>query len=378
MSKRDYYEVLGVAKGATADELKKAYRRLAMKHHPDRNPDDSEAEAKFKEAKEAYEVLADEQKRAAYDQFGHAGVDPSAGGMGGMGGMGGQGFSDIFGDVFGDIFGGGRRSQGGPYRGADLRYELSLSLEEAVLGHDAEINFQSLKECATCNGDGAKPGTAKKSCATCGGVGQIRRQQGFFSVQQTCPDCRGEGMIIEEPCPDCKGQGRVQQARTLSVKVPAGVDTGDRIRLSGEGEAGQAGGPPGDLYVEIRVRPHKVFERDGADLSCRVPLSFTAAALGGETKVPTLGGEVSLKIPAGTQSGKVFRLRGKGVRQVRGGGPGDLYCRVDVETPTDLTGEQKELLQKLQASIEAGGDRHSPKARNWKDSVKEFFDGIGS
>jgi len=375
MSKRDYYEVLGIAKDASADELKKAYRRLAMKHHPDRNPDDSEAEAKFKEAKEAYEVLNNSQKRAAYDQYGHAGVDPAAGGMGGMGG---QGFGDIFGDVFGDIFGGGRRGQAGPYRGADLRYELSLSLEEAVLGHDAEVRFQSLKECGTCNGDGAKPGTEKKNCTTCGGVGQLRRQQGFFSVQQTCPDCRGEGRIIEEPCEQCHGQGRVQQSRTLSVKVPAGVDTGDRIRLAGEGEAGQAGGPAGDLYVEIRVLPHAVFDRDGSDLSCKVPLSFTTAALGGETKVPTLGGEVTLKIPAGTQSGKVFRLRGKGVKQVRGGGPGDLYCRVDVETPTDLSAEQRELLEQFQASIEAGGDRHSPRTRSWRDNLKEFFDGIGS
>ncbi len=375
MSKRDYYEVLGIAKDASADELKKAYRRLAMKHHPDRNPDDAEAEVRFKEAKEAYEVLNDPQKRSVYDQFGHAGVDPAAGGMGGMGG---QGFGDIFGDVFGDIFGGGRRGQGGPYRGADLRYELAVTLEEAVLGHDAEVKFQSLKECGTCKGDGAKPGTDKKTCTTCGGAGQLRRQQGFFSVQQTCPECRGEGRIIEHPCEECRGQGRVQQSRTLAVKVPAGVDTGDRIRLSGEGEAGQAGGPPGDLYVEIRVLPHAVFERDGADLSCKVPLGFTTAALGGETKVPTLGGEVSLKIPAGTQSGKVFRLRGKGVKQVRGGGPGDLYCRVDIETPTDLNAEQRELLEQFQVSIEAGGDRHSPRARSWRDNLKEFFDGIGS
>jgi len=374
VSKRDYYDVLGVEKNATADELKKAYRRLAMKHHPDRNPDDTQAEVKFKEAKEAYEVLSDAQKRSAYDQFGHAGVDQSAG----MGGMGGQGFGDIFGDVFGDIFGGGRQRQGGPYRGADLRYELALTLEEAVLGHEAEVNFQSLKECDTCHGDGAKPGTDKKTCGTCGGVGQIRRQQGFFSVQQTCPDCRGEGRTIETPCEECGGQGRVQQSRTLSVKVPAGVDTGDRIRLSGEGEAGQAGGPPGDLYVEIRVLPHRVFERDGADLSCKVPICFTAAALGGEVKVPTLSGEVNLKIPAGSQSGRVFRLRGKGVRQVRGGGPGDLYCRVDVETPTDLTAEQKSLLEQFQASLEADGDRHSPKERSWKDSVREFFDNIGT
>lgn len=374
MSKKDFYEVLGVQKGVSADELKKAYRRLAMKHHPDRNPDDENAEAKFKEAKEAYEILSDSQKRAAYDQFGHAGVDQSAG----MGGAGAGGFSDIFGDVFGDIFGGGRRGQGGPYRGADLRYELALSLEEAVLGHDATVTFQSLKECETCNGDGAKPGTDKKTCGTCGGVGQIRRQQGFFSVQQTCHDCRGEGRIIEQPCEDCHGQGRVEQSRTLSVKVPAGVDTGDRIRLSGEGEAGQMGGPSGDLYVEVRVFPHNVFERDGANLSCKVPVSFASATLGGEVQVPTLSGEVSLKIPAGTQSGKVFRLRGKGVKQVRGGGPGDLYCRVDVETPKDLTKEQKGLLEQFQAAIDAGGDRHSPKTRSWKDSVKQFFDGIGT
>jgi len=373
MAKRDYYEVLGIDRQAGADELKKAYRRLAMKHHPDRNPDSSEAEAKFKEAKEAYEVLSDAQKRAAYDQYGHAGVDPS----GGMGGAG-AGFGDIFGDVFGDIFGGGggRRGSGGVYRGADLRYELALTLEEAVLGHSANITFSSLKECDTCHGDGARPGTAKTDCSTCGGLGQVRRQQGFFSVQQTCPACRGEGRIIEEACTDCRGQGRVEQSRTLSVKVPAGVDTGDRIRLSGEGEAGQSGGPAGDLYVEIRVRPHAVFERDGADLSCRVPISFTAAALGGEVKVPTLSGEVSLKVPAGTQSGKVFRLRGKGISPVRGGGPGELYCAVDVETPTALTSEQQELLRQFARSID-GDERHSPRGRSWRDSVKEFFDGIG-
>lgn len=375
MSKRDYYEVLGVAKAASEDELKKAYRRLAMKHHPDRNPDDSEAEARFKEAKEAYEILSDPQKRAVYDQHGHAGIERSAG-MGGMGGAGG--FSDIFGDVFGDIFGGGRQSRGGVYRGADMRYELALTLEQAVAGHSANITFPSLKSCETCKGDGAKPGTSKKDCSTCGGVGQVRRQQGFFSVQQTCPACRGEGRIIEERCTDCNGQGRVQQTRTLAVKIPAGVDTGDRIRLSGEGEAGQNGGPPGDLYVEVRVRPHAVFERDGANLSCQVPLSFATAALGGETKVPALDGEVSLKIPAGTQSGRVFRLRSKGVKPVRGGGPGDLYCRVDVETPTNLTKEQQDLLRKLDESLNAGGSKHSPRRQSWTDSVKKFFDDIGT
>jgi molecular chaperone DnaJ len=375
MSKRDFYEVLGVEKDADAATLKKAYRRLAMKHHPDRNPDDAEAEAKFKEAKEAYEILNDDQNRAAYDRLGHAGVDGS--GMGGMGGQGGQGFGDIFGDVFGDIFSGGRRGGGSNvYRGADLRYELLLNLEEAVRGHDAEISFPSLKGCETCDGSGAKPGSSRTGCTTCGGVGQVRRQQGFFSVQQTCPDCRGEGSVVEDPCADCRGQGRIEQSRTLSVKVPAGVDTGDRIRLSGEGEAGQNGGPPGDLYVEVRVRPHAVFEREGADLSCQVPLAFATAALGGEVKVPTLESEVSLKIPAGSQSGRVFRLRGKGVKPVRGGGPGDLYCRVDVETPIDLTGEQKDLLKKLETSIKAGGKKHSPRRSSWKDSVKAFFEGL--
>lgn len=372
MSKRDYYEVLGVQKGASDDELKKAYRRLAMKHHPDRNPDDTEAGVKFKEAKEAYEVLTDSQKRTAYDQFGHAGVDNSA--AGGMGG--GGGFGDIFGDVFGDIFGGGRHRQSGVYRGADLRYDLSVTLEEAVMGHSANITFSSLKSCDTCKGDGAKPGTERKSCETCGGMGQVRRQQGFFSVQQACPACRGEGRITKEPCTDCQGQGRVEQSRTLAVKVPAGVDTGDRIRLSGEGETGHNSGPAGDLYVEIRVRPHNVFERDGANMSCSVPLSFATAALGGEVNVPTLEGEVNLKIPASTQSGRVFRLRGRGIKPVRGGGIGDLYCRVDIETPTNLTGEQKDLLNKFEASIESGGDTHSPKSHTWKDSVKTFFDGI--
>jgi molecular chaperone DnaJ len=376
MSKRDFYEILGVEKGADAAELKKAYRRLAMKHHPDRNPDDDAAEAKFKEAKEAYEILADAQKRAAYDQYGHAGVDGSAG-MGG--GMGGAGMGDIFGDVFGDIFSGGRRGgSAGVYRGADLRYELVLNLEEAVKGHSAEVSFPSLKNCGTCEGSGAKKGTERKSCTTCGGVGQVRRQQGFFSVQQTCPACRGEGSVIEDPCTDCRGQGRVEQTRTIAVKVPPGVDTGDRIRLSGEGEAGHNGGPAGDLYVEVRVRPHAVFEREGADMSCNVPLSFTTAALGGEVKVPTLEGEVSLKIPAGAQSGKVFRLRGKGVKPVRGGGPGELYCRVDVETPVDLTKAQKELLNQFETSLDEGGNKHSPRRSSWKDSVKHFFEGIGS
>jgi molecular chaperone DnaJ len=375
MSKRDYYEVLGLERGASKDELKKAYRRLAMKHHPDRNPDNPESEAVFKEAKEAYEILSDEQKRAAYDQFGHAGLDNA--GMGGADGMGG--FGDIFGDVFGDIFGAARgRGGAGVYRGADLRYELGLSLEKAVRGDTVNITFPSHKICGTCDGNGAKPGTEKKDCTTCGGIGQVRRQQGFFSVQQTCPACRGQGKIVETPCDDCRGQGRVKQNRTLSVKVPPGVDTGDRIRLAGEGEAGRNGGPPGDLYVEIVVEQHPIFQRDGANLLCEVPLEFVTAALGGEVNVPTLDGEVALKIPAETQSGKVFRLRGKGVKPVRGGGPGDLYCTVEIETPTRLSSEQKDLLRDFQASLDAAGGRHDPRRSSWKDNVKRFIDELSS
>jgi molecular chaperone DnaJ len=376
MAKRDYYEVLGAEKGASKDELKKAYRRLAMKHHPDRNPDNPESEGVFKEAKEAWEVLSDERKRAAYDQFGHAGVGNTGAGMGGGEGMGG--FGDIFGDVFGDIFGGARGASSGVYRGADLRYELSLSLEKAVQGDSVNISFPSQKSCATCNGEGAQPGSSRTGCTTCGGVGQVRRQQGFFSVQQACPTCRGEGQIIENPCTDCQGQGRTQQNRTLAVKVPAGVDSGDRIRLSGEGEAGRNGGPAGDLYVEIRVEPHPIFERDGPDLICTVPLEFATAALGGEVNVPTLSGEVALKIPRETQSGKVFRLRGKGVKQVRGGGPGDLYCKVEVETPTRLTGEQKDLLRQFKESLDSDHARHGPRRSSWKDSVKRFIDELST
>ncbi|MFQ5610221.1 MAG: molecular chaperone DnaJ, partial [Woeseiaceae bacterium] len=312
MAKRDYYQVLGVSKTATADEIKKAYRRLAMKFHPDRNTDDSGAEEKFKEAKEAYEVLRDDEKRSAYDQFGH---DAVRGGMGGAGGFSGaEGFADIFGDVFGDIFGQGR-SRGGrqAFRGAELGFDLKLDLETAVAGDSVQIDVPTQIACEVCDGSGARKGTDPSTCTTCSGAGQVRMQQGFFSVQQTCPACRGAGTIISDPCDSCHGRGRVRKTRTLSVKVPAGVDDGDRIRLSGEGEAGRNGGPPGDLFVEIRVRPHKIFEREGSDLSCEVPVSFGAATLGGEVELPTLDGNVSLKIPAGTQSGKVFRLRGKGV-----------------------------------------------------------------
>ncbi|MEC8444423.1 MAG: molecular chaperone DnaJ [Pseudomonadota bacterium] len=375
MSKRDYYEILGVSRDVDAKELKKAYRKLAMKYHPDRNPDDKDADAKFKEATEAYEILGDEQKRAAYDQYGHAGVDPNAAG-GGFGG-GGANFSDIFGDVFGDIFGGGgggRGGRGGPQRGSDLRYTMDLSLEEAVRGVEKKIRVPTLTSCDTCDGSGAKPGTSPKTCSTCGGAGQVRMQQGFFSVQQTCPTCRGQGTMIEDPCNSCHGRGVKEETKTLSVKIPPGVDTGDRIRLSGEGEAGAMGGPAGDLYVQVSVREHELFHRDGRNLYCDVPISIVDAALGGELEVPTLDGRVKLKIPAETQSGKLFRLRGKGVTPVRGGTAGDLLCRVQVETPVNLTSEQKDLLMKFQESLT--GEKHSPQKKSWFEGVKRFFEDI--
>ncbi len=372
MSKRDYYETLSVERGVSEKDLKKAYRRVAMKFHPDRNPDDKEAEEKFKEANEAYEVLSDSQKRSAYDQYGHAGVDQQGGGFGGGGGNGN--FSDIFGDVFGDIFGGGGgggRGRGGPARGSDLRYTLELDLEEAVKGTSVKIRVPTLVGCNTCDGSGAKAGTRPVSCTTCGGVGQVRMQQGFFSVQQTCPNCRGKGSIISDPCGDCHGQGRTEETKTLSVKVPSGVDTGDRIRLSGEGEAGADGGPTGDLYVQVSVKEHDIFERDGKNLYCDVPISFADAALGGELDVPTLDGRVKLKVPFETQTGKMFRLRGKGVTPVRGGGTGDLMCRVTVETPVNLSNKQKELLKELKASMK--GNKNSPKQSSWFEGMKNFF-----
>ena len=377
MSKRDYYEVLGASKNASEADLKKAYRRAAQKPHPDRNPDDKQAEEKFKECKEAWEVLSDSQKRAAYDQFGHAGVDPSMGGGGFGAGGAGAGFGDIFGDVFGDIFGGGR-SGGGQrvYRGSDLRYNLELSLEDAVAGTEVKIRVPTLVACNTCDGSGAKKGSKPATCTTCGGHGQVRMQQGFFSLQQTCPHCQGSGSIISDPCPDCRGKGRVQERKTLSVKVPAGVDTGDRIRLAGEGEAGENGGPPGDLYVQIQVKQHPIFQREENNLHCEVPISFATAALGGELEVPTLNGRVSLKIPAETQTGRMFRMRGKGVKPVRGGPVGDLICRVSVETPVKLTRKQKELLREFSSEMDEGGSHHSPQAHSWLDGVKKFFDGL--
>jgi molecular chaperone DnaJ len=374
MAKRDFYEVLGVTRTASNDEIKKAYRRLAMKHHPDRNKDDEKAEAKFKEVKEAYEALSDADKRAAYDQFGHEGLRR---GSGGGGGFGAEGFSDIFGDVFGDIFGGGgRRGRSQMFRGADLGYELRLDLERAVSGDSVTIEVPTQVGCEVCDGSGAAKGSEPTSCTTCNGAGQVRVQQGFFSIQQTCPACRGAGTVISDPCKKCSGRGRIAKTKKLSVKVPAGVDDGDRIRLSGEGEAGRNGGPPGDLYVEIRVNPHKIFEREGPDLSCEVPISIATAALGGEVELPTLDGHVSLKIPGGCQSGKVFRLRNKGVTTVRESHKGDLFVRAVVETPVNLTDEQEELLRKFDELVQSGGEKHSPRAGGWLDTVKRFFDRI--
>ncbi len=369
MAKEDYYALLGVEKNASDSEIKKSYRRLAMKHHPDRNKDNPEAEVKFKAAKEAYEVLSDPQKRAAYDQFGHAGVDGSQG----AGFGGGESFSDIFGDVFGDIFGGGR-SRGGTNRGSDLRYNLELSLEEAVAGTEAKIRIPVMSTCGECQGSGAKKGSTPVTCSTCNGHGNVRMQQGFFSIQQTCPTCRGAGKQINDPCRNCQGTGRTEENKTLSVKVPPGVDTGDRIRLSGEGEAGEMGAPPGDLYVQVHVKEHDIFKRDESDLYCEVPISFPTACLGGELEVPTLNGKVMLKIPPETQTGKVFRLRGKGVKPVRGGSVGDLLCQIQLETPVRLTKEQKEYIKKLRDSLSGGGSQHSPQEHSWVDGVKQFFD----
>jgi molecular chaperone DnaJ len=373
MAKRDYYEVLGVTREASDDDLKKAYRKLAMKHHPDRNPDNPSAEERFKEAKEAYEVLSDPNKRSAYDQYGHAGVDPTAAGAGGFG-PGFGGFADAFSDIFGDIFGGGRGGgRSNVYRGADLRYNLEISLEDAARGTETRIRIPTMEECESCKGSGAKPGTQPKVCPTCGGAGQVRIQQGFFSIQQTCPKCHGSGRVIPEPCPTCRGAGRVKQHKTLSVKIPSGIDNGDRIRLSGEGEHGVNGGPPGDLYVQIHVKRHPVFEREGDDLHCEMPISFTTAALGGEIEIPTLDGAAKIRVPHETQSGKVFRLRGKGIKGVRSSAPGDLMCHVVVETPVNLTDAQKDLLREFEAISQKNADRHNPRAKSWMDKVREFF-----
>ncbi len=375
MEQRDYYELLEVSRNASDAEIKKAYRKLAMKYHPDRNPGDSSAEEKFKEIQKAYAILSDKQKRAAYDQFGHAGVDPSmGGGQGGFGGFGG--FGDVFEDIFENIFSGGRGAgrQSRGQRGADLQFNVQLTLEEAAVGKEVEITVPRHGSCGTCSGTGAKKGTQPKTCETCNGMGQVRIQQGFFSIQQTCPSCHGEGKIITDPCPSCHGHGRVRESKKLTVKIPAGVDNGDRVRLSGEGEAGAYGGGPGDLYVQINVKKHAIFERQENDLHCEVPISFMTAALGGSIEVPTLEGRVTLKIPAETQTGKVFRLRSKGMKSVRGYAQGDLLCKVVVETPVNLSREQKELLTQLQESLEQGKSNHSPKSSSWFAGVKKFFE----
>lgn len=374
MSKRDYYEVLGLSKTASDEDIKRAYKKLAMKYHPDRNPDDSSAEEKFKEVKEAYEMLSDAQKRSAYDQFGHAGVDPSMGGGGfgggqGFGGFGG--FNDIFENIFG---GGGARGYSGPRAGDDLEYRLNLTLEQAVNGAKVDIQIPRKETCDTCHGSGAAEGSTAETCTTCGGHGKVRQQQGFFVVERTCHVCHGKGKIIKKPCPTCRGEGTVQRKKTLSVTIPAGVDDGDRIRLNGQGEAGEVGAPAGDLYVRIQVREHPIFKRNGDTLFCEMPLSFTTATLGGQIEVPTLDGKVSLKIPAGTQTGRKFKVAGKGVKSVRSGRQGDLICQVVLETPVNLTAEQEGLLRQFEESLSGKSATHNPKSQSWLDSVKSFFD----
>ena len=383
MAKRDYYELLGLAKNASDEEIKKSYRKAAMKYHPDRNQGEGakKAEEQFKEAKEAYEMLSNPQKRAAYDQHGHAGVDPNVGGFrpGGQGAEGFGGFAEAFGDIFGDIFsgnggGGGRRGGGQQvYRGADLSYAMEISLEEAARGKESQIRIPSWEGCATCNGSGAKPGTSAKGCSTCNGAGTVHMRQGFFSVQQTCPHCQGSGKIIPDPCTACNGQGKVKKSKTLEVKIPAGINEGMRIRSAGNGEPGVNGGPAGDLYIEIRIKAHALFERDGDDLHCTMPVAMTMAALGGAIDVPTLGGTAEIELPEGTQHGKTFRLRGKGIKGVRSSYPGDLYCHINVETPVKLSEHQRKLLKELDKSFREGGERHSPNAKSWTDKVKDLF-----
>ncbi len=377
--KEDYYTVLGVARNANEDEIKKAYRKLAMKYHPDRNKEDKDAEAKFKTVNEAYEILSDKEKRGAYDMHGHAGVDPSAAAQARA--HANANFHDIFGDIFGDMFGGGGApgGMGGGRRsrvqhGADLRYNVDLSLEEAIRGTTITVKINTLMGCKTCKGSGAKDGAKPTTCTTCGGQGQVRMQQGFFSIQQTCPACSGSGQIIKDFCTACRGDGRVSETKTLNIKIPPGVDNGDRIRLTGEGEAGPHGGPPGDLYVQVHVRAHHIFTREGPNLHCEVPVSFGVVTLGGEIEVPTLDGRVKLKIPPETQTGKLFRLRGKGVKTLRGQGPGDCLCRITVETPVNLSAAQKETLQQFETSLAGADDKHSPQVRSWFKNVKTFFE----
>lgn len=386
MSKRDYYEVLGVARGADEGELKRAYRKQAMKYHPDRNPDDAEAEAKFKEVNEAYDVLKDAEKRQQYDQFGHAAFDGSGGPGGFGGGFGGQqggfggGFADVFDDIFGEFMG-GRRGGGGAgpqsraQAGADLRVDLEISLEEAFSGTTATLNVPSMSSCEECDGTGAADGAKPVTCSTCHGRGRVRAQQGFFTVERTCPTCHGMGQMIEDPCKACHGQGRVRKNRSLNVDVPAGVDDGTRLRLAGEGEAGMRGGKPGDLYVFIQVTPHPLFHREGAHVQCRVPISMATAALGGQIEVPTLGGKrARVTIPEGTQSGRQFRLKGKGMPMLRGRDKGDMYVKVAVETPVNLNKKQKKLLEEFQQAGSA--EDTSPESASFFARVKDFWEDL--
>jgi molecular chaperone DnaJ len=373
-TKRDFYEVLGVARNASDDDIKKAYRKLAMKHHPDRNPGDKAAEEKFKEAKEAYEILSDVQKRSAYDQHGHAGVDPNMrGGFGGPEGFGG--FAEAFGDIFGDIFGGGGARSGARqrFRGEDLRYTLEITLEEAAHGKDTQIRIPGWNDCDTCHGSGAKPGTKATNCPVCNGSGMVQINQGIFRMQHPCPQCKGAGKLIHDPCPTCRGVGRIKVQKDMQIKIPAGIDDGVRIRSEGKGNPGEHGGPPGDLYIEVRVLKHAIFERDGNDLHCAVPISFARAALGGEVEVPTLDGKATIEIPEGTQAGKQFRLRGKGIKGLQSSYPGDLYCHVAIETPVKLSDHQKKLLQEFDASLQKDGNKHSPGSESWTDKFKSFF-----
>jgi molecular chaperone DnaJ len=383
MAKRDYYEVLGVARDAGEDDLKKAYRKLAMQWHPDRNQGNTEAEAKFKELNEAYDVLKDAEKRAAYDRFGHAAFEQGGpgggGGFGGGGPFGGGGFEDIFEEMFGRFGGGGRGQRAAAGRGSDLRTQVEVSLEEAFAGAKKTIRFATSVSCEACKGVGAEGGAASgvQTCGTCQGNGKIRAQQGFFLVERTCPTCGGAGRSIKNPCKICRGAGRVQRERSLNVSVPAGVDDGTRIRLTGEGEAGQRGAPAGDLYVDIAVRPHPIFQRDGANILVRVPLRMTQAAMGGHVEVPSIdGGRSKVTIPAGTQTGDQFRLRGKGFSVLRSAARGDMYVQVMVETPQNLSPKQRELLEQFEAEAEKGG-RTSPESEGFFAKVKEFWDGLG-
>ncbi len=392
---QDLYASLGVSRSASADEIKKAYRKLAMKYHPDQNKGDAEAEAKFKEISHAYDILKDEQKRAAYDRYGNSAFDGSMGGgmgggagMGGMGGMGGA-FSDIFEDMFGDFMGGAGRARGGAQqstRGSDMQYTMELTLEEAFKGKETTIKIPTNQSCDSCDGSGAEKGTSSTTCSTCGGQGRVRQQQGFFTIERTCPTCDGQGKVIEKPCKKCAGSGRMHKEKTLKVKIPAGVEQGRRIRLSGEGEAGLRGGASGDLYVLINLKPHKFFKRDGAHLFCRVPVPFTQAALGGSVEVPTIEGtRGSVKIPAGTQTGQQFRLKGKGMSVLNSSQRGDAFIEIFVETPVNLNKKQEDLLRQLDKSMGGDGNgdkdpgkaaKHSPESSGFMSKVKDFIDDL--